>query len=243
MSSAAADSSDHNTTPALRASFFRPDETFGLDNIFIGISGMIGAGKTTLCTALAESLGVPAYYEPVMDNSYLADFYKDQKKYSFPLQIWLLNQRFKQQQQIIWQGKGGVQDRTIYEDSVFAKMLWRSGNMETRDYETYVSLFANMSNFMKKPNIIVHLEVSPEESYERIKMRSRNMESSIPLEYLQELYQGYEEFIDEISRVIPVIKVNYSKFRTAEEMAEVIKREYNQMRLIKPVYFERPGAM
>ena len=78
-----------------------------------------------------------------------------------------MNQRFQQHQQIIWQGKGGVQDRTIYEDSVFAKVekirhkrLGRSffpsnfqvlrdtGMMEEREYETYRSLFSNMSNFM-----------------------------------------------------------------------------------------------
>ena len=99
----------------------------------------------------------------MIDNIYLADFYQDMKKYSFPLQIYLLNKRFKQQQQIIWEGKGGVQDRTIYEDSVFARMLRDSGYMEERDFRTYMELFSNMSNFMKKPNIIVHLDVSPEE--------------------------------------------------------------------------------
>ena len=75
------------------------------------------------------------------------------------MQVYLLNKRFKQQQEIIWQGKGGVQDRTIYEDSIFAKMLRDSGLMDERDYQTYVSLFQNMSNFMKKPNIIVHLDL------------------------------------------------------------------------------------
>jgi hypothetical protein len=122
-------------------------------------------GKSTLATALAKELGLPVYYEPVIDNIYLADFYQDMKKYSFPLQIYLLNKRFKQQQQIIWEGKGGVQDRTIYEDSVFARMLRDSGHMEERDFRTYMELFSNMSNFMKKPNIIVHLDVSPEERF------------------------------------------------------------------------------
>ena len=111
------------------------------------------------------------YYEPVIDNIYLEDFYADMKRYSFPLQVYLLNARFKQQQQIIWSGRGGVQDRTIYEDSVFARMLRNSGLMDERDFQTYQSLFNHMSNFMKKPNIIVHLDVSPEESLRRIKLR------------------------------------------------------------------------
>lgn len=135
------------------------------EGLFIGISGLIGAGKSTLATALAKELNLPVYYEPVIDNEYLADFYQDMEKYSFQLQVYLLNKRFKQQQQIIWEGKGGVQDRTIYEDSVFARMLRDSGHMDERDFRTYMELFSNMSNFMKKPNVIVHLDVSPEERY------------------------------------------------------------------------------
>ena len=111
-----------------------------LENVFISISGMIGAGKSTLATALAKKLNLPVYYEPVIDNVYLEDFYKDMKKYSFPLQVYLLNRRFAQQQQIVWSGKGGIQDRTIYEDSVFARMLRDSGNMDERDYQTYSDL-------------------------------------------------------------------------------------------------------
>jgi deoxyadenosine kinase len=78
---------------------------------------------------LADKLGLPVYYEPVADNEYLQDFYADIKKYSFAMQVYLLNRRFQQQQQIVWQGAGGVQDRTIYEDSVFARMLRNAGLM------------------------------------------------------------------------------------------------------------------
>lgn len=210
-----------------------------IENLFIGISGLIGAGKTTLAEALAAQLNLPVYYEPVIDNAYLADFYQDQKRYAFPLQIYLLNRRFRQQQQIIWSNKGGVQDRTIYEDSVFARMLYKSGMMDQRDYETYISLFGNMSNFMRKPNLIVHLDVKPEESLERIKMRSRNCETTISVEYLRNLYDAYEEFIEDVSKAIPVLRIDYSRFRTAEEMAEVIRREYLTMYNIRTVSFDR----
>jgi deoxyadenosine kinase len=95
-------------------------------------------------------MDLPLYQEPVIDNIYLADFYKNPEQYAFKLQIYLLNERFKQHQQIIWNYKGGVQDRTIWEDRVFAKVLFQQGSMDQRDYETYLSLFQNMSNFMKK---------------------------------------------------------------------------------------------
>jgi deoxyadenosine kinase len=88
---------------------------------------------------------------------------------------------------------------------------------------------------MCKPSVIVYLDVSPESSAERIRMRSRDVESKIPLGYLQALYEGYEEFVANISRVIPVIRIDYERFATAEEMAEVIKREYLDASFLRQV--------
>lgn len=196
------------------------------DRLFIGIAGMIGAGKSTLATSLGRHMGIDVYYEPVEDNEYLADFYRDTARYSFATQIYLLNRRFAQHQEIIWRGRSAVQDRTIYEDSVFAKMLARTGLMDERDYRTYVDLFRNMSNLMCRPNVIVYLDVSPERSHERILARSRGVESGISLQYLTDLYRGYEEFIRDISKIIPVIRVDYDRFATAEEMARVIQENF-----------------
>jgi deoxyadenosine kinase len=208
-------------------------DVFG--NIFIGIAGMIGAGKSTLAAALGHHLGIETYYEPVTDNEYLSDFYRDTARHSFAMQVYLLNRRFQQHQEIIWRGRSAVQDRTIYEDSIFAKMLARTGLMDDRDYRTYVQLFRNMSNFMCKPSVIVYLDVSPEASAERIAMRSRDVESKIELGYLRALHDGYQEFVENISKVIPVIRVDYERFATAEEMAEVIKREYLDVSFLRNV--------
>jgi deoxyadenosine kinase len=209
---------------ALRPSSGTQMDTFG--NMFIGIAGMIGAGKSTLATALGEHLEIDAYYEPVQDNEYLEDFYRDTKTYSFAMQVYLLNRRFQQHQEIIWRGRSAVQDRTIYEDSIFARMLAENGLMDERDYRTYQELFKHMSNFMCKPSVIVYLDVSPETSLERIRMRNRGVEADIELQYLRALYAGYERFVKDISRVIPVIRIDYERFATADEMAEVIKHEY-----------------
>lgn len=203
-----------------------PSPPSHLQDLFIGIAGLIGAGKSTLATALGKHLGLPVYYEPVADNAYLADFYRDTARYAFATQIYLLNRRFAQHQEIIWKGGGAVQDRTIYEDAVFAKMLVNLGLMEERDYRTYLDLFRHMSNFMCRPNLIVYLDVSPERSMERIGQRGRDVESGITLEYLSALYEEYERFVADISRTIPVIRVDWDQFRDAEEMAEVIEREY-----------------
>ncbi len=195
-------------------------------NLFIGIAGMIGAGKSTLARALGEHLDIDVYYEPVRDNDYLADFYKDTAKHAFAMQIYLLNRRFQQHQEIIWRGRPAVQDRTIYEDAIFAKMLADQGYMDQRDYETYLSLFRHMSNFMCRPHLIVYLDVPPEESARRINQRGRGIEAGIELAYLEALYAGYEAFINDISRLIPVIRVDYNRYASAEEMAAIIEREY-----------------
>merc|ERR1711957_879157 len=112
-----------------------------------------------------------------------------------------------------------------------------SDNAYLEDFYTYMELFQSMANFMKKPNIIVHLDLTPEESQRRIKLRSRDCESGVPLEYLQALHAAYEAFISDIARVIPVIKVDYSRFRTAEEMAAVVKAEYAKIANVRHVSF------
>lgn len=202
-------------------------------NLFIGIAGLIGAGKTTLAKALGEHLKLDVHYEPVIDNEYLDDFYRDTARYSFAMQIYLLNRRFQQHQEIIWRGRGGVQDRTIYEDAIFAKTLKDLGLMEPRDYETYVNLFRNLSNFMCRPHVIVYLDVSPEKSLSRIEQRDRNCESGITIEYLTQLYNNYEEFLGEISRLIPVLRIDWNEFWDVESLAASISQDYAEANFLR----------
>ena len=196
-----------------------------LDNLFVGIAGIIGAGKSTLATALGRHMGLDVYYEPVEDNEYLADFYRDTARYSFATQIYLLNRRFQQHQEIIWRGRPAIQDRTIYEDAIFAKMLSETGLMEPRDYRTYLQLFKHMSNFMCRPSAIIYLDVKPERAMERIAARGRGVESGISLQYLQALYDEYARFLYDISRRVRTIRVSWDEFRDVDEMAEMIRRE------------------
>ncbi len=206
-----------------------------LGSSFIGIAGLIGVGKSTLARSLGEHLGLDVHYEPVADNAYLEDFYAETARYSFAMQVYLLNRRFQQHQEIIWRGRGAVQDRTIYEDSIFAKVLTDMDLMHPRDYETYVGLFRNLSNFMCRPSAIVYLDVAPETCLDRIQQRSRSCETGITLEYLTRLRDEYEQFVVEISRIIPVIRVGWEQFADVEAIADAISREMTRASYLRTV--------
>ncbi|PIE19278.1 MAG: deoxynucleoside kinase [Proteobacteria bacterium] len=217
------------------ASAYGSESRSPLGNAFIGIAGLIGAGKTTLAKALGAHLELDVHFEPVIDNEYLDDFYRETARYAFPMQIYLLNRRFAQHQEIIWRGRGGVQDRTIYEDAIFAKTLVDRDLMDQRDYETYVSLFRNMSNFMCRPHAIVYLDVSPEISLERIRERSRGCEVGVELAYLEDLARNYEAFLTDISKLIPVLRVDYNQFWDVEKLAAAVTEAYTGSSFLREV--------
>ena len=134
-----------------------------------------------------------------------------------------------------------MQDRTIYEDAVFAKTLVDQGLMEERDYRTYLELFRHMSNFMCRPHLIVYLDLGPETSLARIKERERAVESGISIEYLRALHAEYEKFIVDIARMVPVIRIPWEDYKDAEETATMIEREYLSGSFLRDVQWDRRG--
>ena len=133
------------------------------------------------------------HFEPVINNPYLDDYYKDMKRWSFHLQVYFLSKRFEVQKQILDNPGSAVQDRTIYEDvEIFAPTLHRRGCMDDRDYENYREVFRNMVAFLQPPDLIIYLHCQPETALERIRQRGRSCESDIPLDFLQDLHAAYE---------------------------------------------------
>ena len=127
----------------------------------VAIAGNIGSGKTTLTRLLAKHFGWKPHYEDVDHNPYLHSFYEDMQRWSFNLQVYFLNSRFRQVVEIIHSGKNIIQDRTIYEDAyIFAPNLNAMGLMPKRDYENYLSLFDTMIPLVKAPDLLVYLESS-----------------------------------------------------------------------------------
>lgn len=198
-------------------------ETFNSGKILIGISGIIGAGKSTLTKNLADEMGCVPIYEPVKTNPYLEHFYVDQEKYGFAMQIFLLSHRFADHQRMVWSPTPSVQDRTIYEDLIFAKMLYESGKISELDFTTYRKLFSDMTNFLHRPDIIVYLDVDPQIAKQRILARGRDCEKDLPVEYLVKLREGYEEWLLDIGRRVPVLRLDWSEFIDPKLIAGQIK--------------------
>ena len=162
----------------------------------IAVAGNIGSGKTTLTTLLAKHFKWEPHYEDVDDNPYLNDFYEDMQRWSFNLQVYFLNSRFRQVIEIRNSGKSIVQDRTIYEDAhIFAPNLHAMNLMSSRDFENYSSLFELMSKFIQPPDLLIYLRASVPTLVNQIQKRGRDYEASIRIDYLKLLNERYEAWI------------------------------------------------
>lgn len=167
----------------------------------VAIAGNIGAGKTTLTKLLAKHYKWEAQLEDVVDNPYLDDFYNQMERWSFNLQVYFLNSRFRQVNQIQQGKKDIIQDRTIYEDAfIFAPNLHAMGLMTNRDFENYSSLFDLMESFVKGPDLLIYLRSSIPNLVSQIHKRGREYENTISIDYLSRLNERYEAWITKYNK-------------------------------------------
>ena len=198
-----------------------------MNNPHIGIAGNIGAGKTTLTEKLTNKFNWKPVYESVVDNPYLKDFYNDMSKWSFNLQIYFLNNRFQNQIKLSKINEGFVQDRTIYEDKeIFAKNLRDLRLMSKRDWETYVNLFDNMVQFIRKPDLIIYLKATTDTLLSRIQNRDRNFEKNIDPEYIHSLNIYYDKWISSLNndRTLIIKTDNFNIFKDTEKLNNIFKK-------------------
>jgi deoxyadenosine/deoxycytidine kinase len=192
----------------------------------IAIAGNIGSGKTTLTKVLSKHYGWKAHYEDVEHNPYLQSFYDDMQRWSFNLQVYFLNSRFRQVVEIRRGNKKVIQDRSIYEDAyIFAPNLHDMNLMSTRDFENYSSLFELMSSFIQPPDLLIYLRASVSTLVEQIQKRGREYEESIRLDYLKLLNERYEAWISKYKQGnLLIINVDELDLSKPEDIGVVIER-------------------
>ncbi len=192
----------------------------------IAIAGNIGSGKTTLTKLLAKRMGWIPHYEDVESNPYLNSFYEDMQRWSFNLQIYFLNSRFRQVIKIRENEKTVIQDRTIYEDAyIFAPNLHEMGLMPTRDFENYQTLFELMARFIQPPDLLIYLRAEVPTLVDQIQKRGREYENSIRLDYLKSLNQRYEQWIDNYEEGnLLIMDVDDKDFNKPEDLSQVIEK-------------------
>lgn len=193
----------------------------------VAIAGNIGSGKTTLTRLLSKHFKWQAHYEDVEDNPYLDDFYNQMERWSFNLQIYFLNSRFRQILEIRQNKKTVIQDRTIYEDAfIFAPNLHSMGLMTNRDFENYKSLFDLMESVTEGPDLLIYLRSSIPNLVSQIHKRGREYENSISIDYLSRLNERYEAWIQGYDKgnLLIVDVDNLDFVDNPEHLGDVINR-------------------
>jgi len=178
---------------------------------FIAIAGNIGAGKTELTSFLCRKYELKPFFEPNDTNPYLADFYRDMKKWAFRSQIYFLTHKFRLHRELEKESGTVIQDRTIYEDAeIFCKNLHRQRLIDARDFTTYRELYAAIVKVLQPPDLMIYLKCPVRTLRQRIRLRGREMEQSIPLGYLKRLNALYEEWFQDYN-LSPVLVLSTDK--------------------------------
>jgi len=174
---------------------------------FIAVAGNIGVGKSTLVKMLSESLNWKPFYEPVTENPYLADFYQDMQAWAFHSQIYFLTRRLRIHRRLMSMEGSVIQDRSVYEDAeIFAHNLFMQDSISERDYNSYRELYQVLVEFLPPPDLVIYLRASVPTLLNRISKRDRSYERTISANYLEDLNELYESWVNHFD-LCPVLTV------------------------------------
>lgn len=217
-----------------------------MPSYFIAIAGNIGVGKSTLTERLGTKLGWEIYLEPTAENPYLADFYKDMRRWGFHSQIFFLTHRLQQHIELLNADNTVVQDRSVYENAeVFARNLYEKDLISERDWATYQRIYQNLIELVPPPNLIVYLRANLPTLLRRIHLRGREYERRVPTSYLAELNQLYDRWARTFT-VAPILTVNTDKINFVEDEAalkELVQHIENALPVRQlPLFKKRNGT-
>ncbi|MDN5342144.1 deoxynucleoside kinase [Oceanotoga sp. DSM 15011] len=186
-------------------------------NKMIVFAGNVGAGKSTFTNIISNKIEFKPYYESVVDNPFLEDFYYNQKRWSYHLQTYFLFHRFKSIKDIIDKEVNAVLDRSIYEDSeIFAKNLYMNNKMSKPEYDSYKQIFDTMLQYLKKPDLLIYIKTDVKTILKRINKRGRQMEIQTPIEYWEQLNDLYNNWINDYDQS-PIYIVDGNEFDIIEK--------------------------
>ncbi len=210
---------------------------------FVVIAGNIAAGKTTLTEFLSERLGWEPFLESVADNPYLADFYRDMRRWSFHSQIFFLSRRLAHHRQLLARPYSVVQDRSVYEDAeIFARNLHLQGKMASRDYHVYRELYEAIISILPPPDLVIFLRASVSELQLRIARRGREFEQDMDPDYLAQLNALYDQWITSFSLcpvlTVPTDSLNFA--RNQDHLDQVITKITDKLQGKETVEFPVP---
>lgn len=193
-------------------------------NELIIVDGVVGSGKTTFMNLLKEELSLPGFEEPVTDNPLLEKFYHDRKRYSFPLQVFFLNRRFRMLKDAGANHTASVMDRSIYGDVIFAKLLHEGGDMEKDEFDLYQELLVNMLDHIESPKLMIYLKCDVDTAIRRIEKRGRDYEQIVERDYWERLNKEYEAYFKEynLSKLLVIDVKNYDLLENEKDRKEVM---------------------
>lgn len=193
-------------------------------NELIIVDGVVGSGKTTFMNLLKEELSLPGFEEPVTDNPLLEKFYHDRKRYSFPLQVFFLNRRFRMLKDAGENLTASVMDRSIYGDVIFAKLLHEGGDMEKDEFDLYQELLVNMLDHIESPKLMIYLKCDVDTAIRRIEKRGRDYEQIVERDYWERLNKEYEDYFKEynLSKLLVIDVKNYDLLENEKDRKEVM---------------------
>jgi deoxyadenosine/deoxycytidine kinase len=197
-------------------------------NPVICIDGVVGCGKTTLAEILEKELNIPTFHELCNpDTEILLDkFYRDKSRWSFTMQIHFLNERFRMIKAVHKNG-GGILDRSIFGDRIFASMLYEDGFMSKEEYITYATLLDNMLEHSLPPRLMIYLKCSVDQAIKNIQTRGREYELIVPRRYWERLNEKYTQWRHEYA-LSPLIEIDVDTVDILQEkdkIVEIIKKQ------------------